>query len=114
MNELLLIKNQQILSITVFKNAGFRELYSYRRTAREYWSIWAKQLGATIQLVPILTIPAVAIIQTCRYLNNGPPDIFDVRIQLNFNKLIIKLNNISYFPFSNVLIYIFYINFCLC
>ncbi|XP_043588286.1 sodium-dependent transporter bedraggled isoform X2 [Bombus pyrosoma] len=70
-----------VLSITVFKNAGFRELYSYRRTAREYWTVWAKQLGATIQLVPILTIPAVAIIQTCRYLNNGPPDIFD-RIQL--------------------------------
>ncbi|CAL7946640.1 unnamed protein product [Xylocopa violacea] len=70
-----------VLSITVFKNAGFRELYSYRRTTREYWAIWAKQLGAAIQLIPILTIPAVAIIQTCRYLNNGPPDIFD-RIQL--------------------------------
>ncbi|CAL7946641.1 unnamed protein product [Xylocopa violacea] len=66
-----------VLSITVFKNAGFRELYSYRRTTREYWAIWAKQLGAAIQLIPILTIPAVAIIQTCRYLNNGPPDIFD-------------------------------------
>ncbi|XP_043511464.1 sodium-dependent transporter bedraggled isoform X2 [Frieseomelitta varia] len=75
-----------ILSITVFKNAGFRELYSYRRTAREYWSIWAKQLGATIQLVPILTIPAVAIIQTCRYLNNGPPDIFDNnQMEVNVN-----------------------------
>ncbi|XP_026667415.1 uncharacterized protein LOC108622610 isoform X4 [Ceratina calcarata] len=70
-----------VLSITVFKNAGFRELYSYRRTTREYWTVWAKQLGAAIQLIPILTIPAVAVIQTCRYLNNGPPDIFD-RIQL--------------------------------
>ncbi|XP_076668007.1 uncharacterized protein LOC143368808 isoform X2 [Andrena cerasifolii] len=70
-----------VLSITVFKNAGFRELYSYRRTTRDYWAIWARQLGAAIQLIPILTIPAVAIIQTCRYLNNGPPDIFD-RIQL--------------------------------
>ncbi|XP_012151453.2 sodium-dependent transporter bedraggled isoform X2 [Megachile rotundata] len=70
-----------VLSITVFKNAGFRELYSYRRTVREYWAIWARQLGAAIQLIPILTIPAVAIIQTCRYLNNGPPDIFDVRVR---------------------------------
>ncbi|KZC11012.1 Sodium- and chloride-dependent GABA transporter 1 [Dufourea novaeangliae] len=70
-----------VLSITVFKNAGFRELYSYRRTTKDYWSVWARQLGAAIQLIPILTIPAVAIIQTCRYLNNGPPDIFD-RIQL--------------------------------
>ncbi|XP_054005928.1 sodium-dependent transporter bedraggled isoform X1 [Hylaeus anthracinus] len=70
-----------VLSITVFKNAGFRELYSYRRTTRDYWPVWARQLGAAIQLIPILIIPAVAIIQTCRYLNNGPPDIFD-RIQL--------------------------------
>ncbi|XP_043256560.1 sodium-dependent transporter bedraggled isoform X2 [Colletes gigas] len=70
-----------VLSITVFKNAGFRELYSYRRTARDYWTVLSRQLGAIIQLIPILTIPAVAIIQTCRYLNNGPPDIFD-RIQL--------------------------------
>ncbi|XP_076220580.1 sodium-dependent transporter bedraggled isoform X2 [Nomia melanderi] len=70
-----------VLSITVFKSAGFRELYSYRRTTKDYWSVWARQLGAAIQLIPILTIPAVAIIQTCRYLNNGPPDIFD-RIQL--------------------------------
>lgn len=70
-----------VLSITVFKNNGFRDLYSYRRTSRDYWAVWARQLGAAIQLIPILTIPAVAIIQTCRYLNNGPPDIFD-RIQL--------------------------------
>ncbi|XP_076379577.1 sodium-dependent transporter bedraggled isoform X2 [Megalopta genalis] len=70
-----------VLGITVFKNAGFRELYSYRRTTKDYWSVWSRQLGAAIQLIPILTIPAVAIIQTCRYLNSGPPDIFD-RIQL--------------------------------
>ncbi|XP_015432852.1 PREDICTED: uncharacterized protein LOC107188962 [Dufourea novaeangliae] len=75
-----------VLSITVFKNAGFRELYSYRRTTKDYWSVWARQLGAAIQLIPILTIPAVAIIQTCRYLNNGPPDIFDNnQVEVNVN-----------------------------
>lgn len=70
----------QVLSITVFKSSGFRELYSYRRTNKDYWAVWARQLGTAIQLIPILMIPAVAIIQTCRYLNNGPPDIFDVNI----------------------------------
>ncbi|EZA52251.1 Sodium- and chloride-dependent glycine transporter, partial [Ooceraea biroi] len=70
-----------VLSITIFKSSGFRELYSYRRTNRDYWVVWARQLGASIQLIPILMIPAVAIIQTCRYLNSGPSDIFD-RIQL--------------------------------
>ncbi|XP_029672620.1 uncharacterized protein LOC115241154 isoform X1 [Formica exsecta] len=66
-----------VLSITIFKSSGFRELYSYRRTSRDYWAVWARQLGTAIQLIPILMIPAVAVIQTCRYLNNGPPDIFD-------------------------------------
>ncbi|XP_011631606.1 uncharacterized protein LOC105423533 isoform X2 [Pogonomyrmex barbatus] len=66
-----------VLSIVIFKNSDFRELYSYRRTSRDYWAVWARQLGAAIQLIPILTIPAVAIIQTCRYLNSGPPDICD-------------------------------------
>ncbi|XP_070170199.1 uncharacterized protein [Polyergus mexicanus] len=70
-----------VLSITIFKSSGFRELYSYRRTSRDYWAVWARQLGTAIQLIPILMIPAVAIIQTCRYLNSGPSDIFD-RIQL--------------------------------
>ncbi|XP_078049050.1 sodium-dependent transporter bedraggled [Augochlora pura] len=75
-----------VLGITVFKNAGFRELYSYRRTTKDYWSVWARQLGAAIQLIPILTIPAVAIIQTCRYLNSGPPDIFDTnQVEANIN-----------------------------
>lgn len=73
----------QVLSITVFKSSGFRELYMYRKTSRDYWPVWARQLGAAIQLTPILVIPGVAIIQTCRYLNNGPPDIFDVRVRVS-------------------------------
>ncbi|XP_057342095.1 uncharacterized protein LOC130678700 isoform X2 [Microplitis mediator] len=70
-----------VLSITLFRSSNFRELYSYRRSGKDYWAVWSRQLGASMQLIPILIIPAVAIIQTCRYLNNGPPDIFD-RIQL--------------------------------
>lgn len=70
-----------VLSIMIFKSSSFRDLYTYRRSSRDYWAIWARQLGAAIQLIPILMIPIVAIIQTCRYLNSGPPDIFD-RIQL--------------------------------
>ncbi|XP_046752241.1 sodium-dependent transporter bedraggled isoform X5 [Diprion similis] len=70
-----------VLSIMIFKSSGFRDLYTYRRTSKDYWAVWTRQLGAAIQLIPILMIPIVAIIQTCRYLNSGPPDILD-RIQL--------------------------------
>ncbi|XP_018304397.1 sodium- and chloride-dependent transporter XTRP3A [Mycetomoellerius zeteki] len=69
------------LSIIVFKSGDFWELYSYRRTSKDYWVVWARQLGTAIQLTPILIISVVSAIQACRYLNNGPPDIFD-RIQL--------------------------------
>ncbi|XP_011057894.1 PREDICTED: uncharacterized protein LOC105148089 [Acromyrmex echinatior] len=65
------------LSIIVFKSGDFWELYSYRRTSKDYWVVWARQLGTAIQLTPILIIPVVSAIQACRYLNNGPPDIFD-------------------------------------
>ncbi|KAG5330700.1 SC6A9 protein, partial [Acromyrmex charruanus] len=65
------------LSIIVFKSGNFWELYSYRRTSKDYWVVWARQLGTAIQLIPILIIPVVSAIQACRYLNNGPPDIFD-------------------------------------
>ncbi|XP_032688145.1 uncharacterized protein LOC116852173 isoform X2 [Odontomachus brunneus] len=71
-----------VLTITIFKSSSFsRELYTYRRTGKEYWALWARQFGTAIQLIPIVAVPAVGIIQTCRYLNRGPPDIFD-RIQL--------------------------------
>ncbi|XP_046752240.1 sodium-dependent transporter bedraggled isoform X4 [Diprion similis] len=66
-----------VLSIMIFKSSGFRDLYTYRRTSKDYWAVWTRQLGAAIQLIPILMIPIVAIIQTCRYLNSGPPDILD-------------------------------------
>ena len=74
----------QVLSITVFKSSNFRELYAYGRSYRDYWPVWARQLGAAIQLATILVIPGVAVIQTCRYLNSGPPDFFDVSPTIHF------------------------------
>lgn len=44
----------------------------------EYWPSWARELGCLLQIVPLITIPFIALIQSCRYLTDGPPDIFDV------------------------------------
>lgn len=46
----------------------------------EYWPLWARQMGSLLQLLPILCIPLVALIQSYRYLNNGPNDILDVSV----------------------------------
>ncbi|CAH0553029.1 unnamed protein product [Brassicogethes aeneus] len=71
-----------ILCISTFKNGGFREIFIWHHApSAEYWPLWARQVGSMIQLLPIFCIPLVAVIQSYRYLNNGPNDILE-RIQL--------------------------------
>ncbi|RZF39999.1 hypothetical protein LSTR_LSTR002402 [Laodelphax striatellus] len=71
-----------VMCITFFKNGQFRYFFKWSiPNTYEYWPDWARQLGAMFQIVPLLTIPFIAVIQACRYLSSGPPDIFD-RIQL--------------------------------
>ncbi|XP_056631200.1 sodium-dependent transporter bedraggled isoform X2 [Diorhabda sublineata] len=71
-----------VLCIATFKNGSFRDMFIWHHgPVAGYWPLWARQVGSMIQLVPILCIPLVAVIQSYRYLNNGPSDILD-RIQL--------------------------------
>ncbi|XP_063930579.1 sodium-dependent transporter bedraggled [Zophobas morio] len=70
------------LCISTFKNGNFREIFIWHHApVAEYWPLWARQIGSMLQLVPILLVPLVAVIQSYRYLNNGPSDILE-RIQL--------------------------------
>nr|XP_022903756.1 sodium- and chloride-dependent glycine transporter 2 [Onthophagus taurus]XP_022903757.1 sodium- and chloride-dependent glycine transporter 2 [Onthophagus taurus] len=70
-----------IFCVAFFKNGNFRELFIWHHAPTdEYWPLWARQIGSIIQLLPVLCIPIIAVIQSYRYLNNGPPDILD-RIQ---------------------------------
>lgn len=68
--------------VTFFRNGNFRELFVWHHApSLEYWPMWARQIGSMLQLLPVLCVPLVAVIQSYRYLNNGPPDILD-RVQL--------------------------------
>ncbi|RZC33827.1 uncharacterized protein BDFB_002644 [Asbolus verrucosus] len=70
------------LCIATFKNGSFRDIFIWHHApVAEYWPLWARQVGSMLQLVPILLVPLVAVIQSYRYLNNGPNDILE-RIQL--------------------------------
>jgi hypothetical protein len=72
-----------VLSITSFKNGNIRELYDWNPLhGYAFWPSWTREIGTLIQLLPILTVPFVAIVQSCRYLTNGPPDLFDRMQQL--------------------------------
>lgn len=69
----------QVLCISTFKNGGFREIFVWHHApVAEYWPLWARQIGSMIQLLPVLCVPLVAVIQSYRYLNNGPNDILEV------------------------------------
>lgn len=71
-----------ILCLSTFKNGNYREMFVWHHApVVEYWPLWARQIGSLLQLLPIILIPLVAVIQSYRYLNNGPEDILD-RIQL--------------------------------
>ena len=68
-----------MISIVVFKNGQFRDLYNWHTDLTYgYWPMWARQLGCMLQILPIILVPLGFIVQTWRYLSSGPPDILDV------------------------------------
>lgn len=61
-----------VLAVTSFKLGDFGRLFSWTEgTGYMYWPVWAKQLGALIQVLPIVIIPVVAFIQAIRHLSKG-------------------------------------------
>ncbi|KAK4311260.1 hypothetical protein Pmani_017219 [Petrolisthes manimaculis] len=68
-----------VLSISSFKSGHYREVFTWGGEG-SYWPVWACQLAAALQLLPILLVPLVGLIQTCRYLAASDDDLFD-RIQ---------------------------------
>merc|ERR1719350_2354202 len=53
-----------------------------------YLPSWVREIGSMLQLMPLLIVPFVGVIQTCRYFLHGPDDLFD-RLEMlyrpNFN-----------------------------
>jgi len=71
----------QVVSIASFKTGNVRELFDWNpHSGYIFWPSWTREIGSLLQIIPIIAVPFFAIIQSCRYLSNGPPDLFDVRI----------------------------------
>lgn len=72
----------QVLCISSFSNGRYsRELFTWHQhysIVEKYFPLYIRQIGSMLQLLPILCVPAIAIIQSYRYLNNGPSDILEV------------------------------------
>ncbi|XP_050427920.1 sodium-dependent transporter bedraggled isoform X2 [Adelges cooleyi] len=77
-----------LLSTSVFKNGGYRWLYNWKTTSQaSYWSASSREFGCLLQILPLLIVPFAGIVQSCRYLATGPPDLFD-RIQMLYRPVI--------------------------
>lgn len=71
---------KQLLSTSVFKNGSYRLLYNWKGSSSQssYWSTSSREFGCMLQIIPLLIVPFAGIVQSCRYLATGPPDLFDV------------------------------------
>ncbi|XP_064090408.1 uncharacterized protein LOC135204231 [Macrobrachium nipponense] len=68
-----------VLSISSFKSGKYKDVFAWGD--KSYWPVWARQLASGLQLFPILLVPLVGLIQTCRYLTATDEDLFE-KIQL--------------------------------
>lgn len=68
-----------VLSISSFKSGKYKDVFAWGD--KSYWPVWARQLASALQLFPILLVPLVGLIQTCRYLTATDDDLFE-KIQL--------------------------------
>ncbi|CAB3366261.1 Hypothetical predicted protein [Cloeon dipterum] len=70
------------MTVLLFFSSESVKLYDWNIAKQNhYWEVWARELGSCLQLLPILLVPLVAIVQTCRYLSKGPDDILE-RVKL--------------------------------
>ena len=62
-----------ILSIVSFRFGRFAEMFDWTtNNGYQYLPSWVREIGAMMQILPILMVPFVAVIQSCRYfLNTG-------------------------------------------
>ena len=70
--EHLLLLIQVILAIVSFSFGRFDEMFDWTtHSGYLYLPSWVREIGAMMQLLPILLVPFVAVIQSCRYFMNS-------------------------------------------
>jgi hypothetical protein len=51
---------------------------------------WVREIGAMLQLLPLVLVPFVGIIQTCRYFLNGSDELYEVMISVDILLNVLK------------------------
>ena len=81
-----------ILSIVSFRFGRFAEMFDWTtNNGYQYLPSWVREIGAMMQVLPILMVPLVAVIQSCRYFlnSNGQERMHEVSRE---KRLRLKLN----------------------
>lgn len=78
-----------IMAVVTFKTGLVAEMFNWSiNDGYVYLPSWVREIGSMMQLMPLLIVPFVGIIQSCRYFLHGPDDLFD-RLEMlyrpNFN-----------------------------
>ena len=73
------------MSVVTFKTGLVSEMFDWQEGGYIYLPSWVREIGSMLQLMPLLIVPFVGVIQTCRYFLHGPDDLFDVSVQLVYN-----------------------------
>jgi len=66
-----------IMSVVTFKTGLVSEMFDWQEGGYIYLPSWVREIGSMLQLMPLLIVPFVGVIQTCRYFLHGPDDLFD-------------------------------------
>ena len=83
-----------ILSIVSFRFGRFAEMFDWTtNNGYQYLPSWVREIGAMMQILPILMVPFVAVIQSCRYFLNstGQERMHEVKINLPFIQTLISI-----------------------
>ena len=69
------------MAVVTFKTGLVAEMFNWSMNdGYVYLPSWVREIGSMMQIMPLLIIPFVGIIQSCRYFLHGPDNILEVRL----------------------------------
>jgi len=67
-----------IMAVVTFKTGLVAEMFNWSMNdGYVYLPSWVREIGSMMQIMPLLIIPFVGIIQSCRYFLHGPDNILE-------------------------------------
>ena len=67
------------MAVVTFKTGMVAEMFNWDITEGYiFLPSWVREIGSMMQVLPLLIVPFVGIIQSCRYFLHGPDNLLEV------------------------------------